>query len=76
MEVFIAWAERDGLALYPHQEEALLEIFSGGHVILNTPTGSGKSLVATAMIFKAFAEAKVAYMTAPIKAFWRSLRGP
>lgn len=68
MEVFISWAERDGLSLYPHQEEALLEIFSGGHVILNTPTGSGKSLVATAMIFKAFSEAKVAYMTAPIKA--------
>ena len=40
-------------ALYPAQEDALLEIVSGKNVILNTPTGSGKSLVATAMIFKA-----------------------
>jgi superfamily II RNA helicase len=55
-------------SLYPAQEEAILEIFSGKHVILNTPTGSGKSLVALAMHFKAFAEGKKSYYTAPVKA--------
>lgn len=68
MEAFIGWTETLGLQLYPHQEEAILEIFSGNHLIINTPTGSGKSLIATAMIFKCFAECGVAYMTAPIKA--------
>ena len=56
------------LALYPAQEDALLEIVSGKNVILNTPTGSGKSLVATAMIFKAMAEGKRSVYTCPIKA--------
>ena len=41
-----AWAADDGLRLYPHQEEALLEVATGANVILSTPTGSGKSLVA------------------------------
>jgi superfamily II RNA helicase len=68
MEAFIGWTEAQGLTLYSHQEEAILEIFSGNHLIINTPTGSGKSLIATAMIFKCFAECGVAYMTAPIKA--------
>ena len=39
------------VTLYAHQEEAILEIMEGRHVVLNTPTGSGKSLVATAMHF-------------------------
>ena len=43
---------------YDHQEEAILELFAGRNVILNTPTGSGKSLVALAMHFKAFAEGR------------------
>jgi hypothetical protein len=43
---FAGWAEDRGLALYPHQEEALIEVVSGSNVILSTPTGSGKSLVA------------------------------
>lgn len=57
-----------GLSLYPAQEEAILELFSGRHVILNTPTGSGKSLVAEALHFKALAEGKVSFYTCPIKA--------
>ncbi|HEY2902358.1 MAG TPA: DUF3516 domain-containing protein, partial [Polyangia bacterium] len=65
---FVAFATGSGLALYPAQEEALLELVSGKHIILNTPTGSGKSLVATAMHFKAMAEGKISYYTCPIKA--------
>ncbi len=45
---FAAWAEAGGTPLYPAQEEALIELVSGAHVVLATPTGSGKSLVATA----------------------------
>ena len=47
-EAFTDWATDQGLALYPHQDEALLELVTGAHVILSTPTGSGKSLVAVA----------------------------
>ena len=55
-------------ARIPAQEEALLELVAGKHVILNTPTGSGKSLVATALHFKAMAEGKRSFYTCPIKA--------
>ncbi len=65
---FMGWVASTGLELYPAQEEALLEIMSGKHVILNTPTGSGKSLVATALHFKALAEGKTSFYTCPIKA--------
>ena len=57
-----------GLELYPAQEEAILELMSGKHVILNTPTGSGKSLVAEALHFKHMAEGRRSYYTCPIKA--------
>ena len=57
-----------GLQPYAHQEEALLELFAGRHVILNTPTGSGKTLVATALMFKAMGQGRRAWYTAPIKA--------
>ncbi|MDI1482462.1 DUF3516 domain-containing protein [Polyangium sp. y55x31] len=60
-------AEKD-LELYPAQEEALLEIVGGKNVILNTPTGSGKSLVATAMHFLAMSQGKRSFYTCPIKA--------
>ncbi|MDY0062726.1 MAG: DUF3516 domain-containing protein [Myxococcota bacterium] len=60
-------AARD-LTLYPAQEEAILELFEGHHVVLGTPTGSGKSLVAEALHFKALAEGKTSYYTCPIKA--------
>jgi superfamily II RNA helicase len=65
---FVSYVAATGLDLYPAQEEALLELVAGKHIILNTPTGSGKSLVATAMHFKAMAEAKVSFYTCPIKA--------
>ena len=67
-ESFADWAEQRGTALYPHQEEAVIELLSGANVILATPTGSGKSLVATAAHFHALAEDRVSFYTAPIKA--------
>lgn len=65
---FLAYVESIGLELYPAQEEAILEITSGNNVILNTPTGSGKSLVAMAACFAALSYGERAYYTAPIKA--------
>jgi superfamily II RNA helicase len=65
---FVDYVTAKKLTLYPAQEDALLEIVSGKNIILNTPTGSGKSLVATAMIFKAMAEGKRSVYTCPIKA--------
>lgn len=56
------------IELYGHQEEAILEIFAGNNVILNTPTGSGKSLVALAHHFKSYCKGRVSYYTVPIKA--------
>src|SRR6202167_3002473 len=67
-DAFAGWAKRRGLALYPHQEDALIEIVSGANVILSTPTGSGKSLVAMGAHFAALADGKRTYYTAPIKA--------
>ncbi len=66
--LFLEWVAATGLTLYPAQEEALLEIMAGRHVILGTPTGSGKSLVALGMHFKAACEGKVSVYTSPIKA--------
>lgn len=65
---FAAWAEASGTALYPAQEEALIELVSGANVILATPTGSGKSLVATGAQYAALAGNLRSYYTAPIKA--------
>jgi superfamily II RNA helicase len=65
---FAGWAEDRGLALYPHQEEALIEVVSGSNVILSTPTGSGKSLVAAGAHFAALARGERSFYTAPIKA--------
>jgi superfamily II RNA helicase len=67
-ENFSAWAESRGLSLYPAQEEALIEIVSGANLILSTPTGTGKSLVAVGAHFAALAQGKRSYYTAPIKA--------
>ena len=65
---FAAWAEDNGTALYPAQEEALIELVSGANVILATPTGSGKSLVATGAQYAALGARRRSYYTAPIKA--------
>ncbi|HUZ35289.1 MAG TPA: DUF3516 domain-containing protein [Streptosporangiaceae bacterium] len=67
-EAFAGWAARQGFTLYPHQEEALIEIVSGSNVILSTPTGSGKSLVAAGAHFAALAGGQRTFYTAPIKA--------
>ena len=66
--LFLDYVGAVGLSLYPAQEEAVLEIFEGKNVILNTPTGSGKSLVATAMLFASLARGTRAVYTCPIKA--------
>lgn len=58
----------DGLEMYEHQEEAVLDIVTGSHVIVTTPTGSGKSLIATAAHFACVAGGGRSYYTAPIKA--------
>jgi superfamily II DNA or RNA helicase len=67
-EAFTGWATSRGLALYPAQDEAVLELVSGSNVILATPTGSGKSLVAIAAHLLSMAEGRRSYYTAPIKA--------
>jgi superfamily II RNA helicase len=65
---FAAWAEASGTVLYPAQEDALIEMVSGANVVLATPTGSGKSLVATGALYAALAAGRSSYYTAPIKA--------
>ena len=67
-DAFAVWAKQQGLALYPHQEEALIEVVSGANVIVSTPTGSGKSLIAAGAHFAAMAEGIRSFYTAPIKA--------
>ena len=68
LDTFTGWAEEQGLTLYPHQEDALLEVVSGANVVLSTPTGSGKSLVALGAHAAALGEGRRTYYTAPIKA--------
>lgn len=65
---FLQAAEERGLELYPEQEEAVLELFADRNVILATPTGSGKSLVAAALHFKALCAGQRSIYTSPIKA--------
>ncbi len=68
LDVFLCWVQDAGFTLYRHQEEAILAIFAGNHVVLDTPTGSGKSLVAIAQHFKSFCDLGKSWYTAPIKA--------
>ncbi len=74
---FLEYAESKRLQLYPAQENAILELFEEKNVILNTPTGSGKSLVAAAVQFKALVQGRRSVYTCPIKALvnekWMSL---
>ncbi len=72
-EAYAQWAAQGGRPLYPHQEEALLEVMTGSHVVLATPTGSGKSLVAMGAQFAALAAHRSGtggrtFYTAPLKA--------
>ncbi len=65
---FLDYAAKLGVTLYPHQEEAVLAVLAGSNVIVHTPTGSGKSLIASAVHFKAVAEGRRSFYTCPIKA--------
>src|SRR5690606_4494273 len=65
---FLDWAALRGLSLYAAQEAAVLELFEGKNVILNTPTGSGKSMVASVLHFQALARGRRSVYTCPIKA--------
>lgn len=68
LDAFTRWVADQGLTLYPAQEEALLELVAGSNVILGTPTGSGKSLVAVGAHTAALAQGVRSFYTAPIKA--------
>lgn len=68
LDRFLGWVESKGIELWPHQEDALMNLMAGDHVILGTPTGSGKSMVALGMHFLALCDDKTSYYTAPIKA--------
>ena len=68
LDALIEWSAQSGLELYPHQEEAVLRLLAGENVVLSTPTGSGKSLVALAGAFAMLAQGRRTVYTAPIKA--------
>ena len=68
VSAFTAAQAEAGRTLYPHQEEALLAVAAGDHVIAATPTGSGKSTIGYASLFAALARGERAFYTAPIKA--------
>ncbi len=68
LESFLDWVGMRGLSLYSAQESAALELFEGKNVILNTPTGSGKSLVASVLHFQSLAQGRRSVYTCPIKA--------
>lgn len=68
LERFLEAIAARGLSLYSEQEEAILELLAGRNVILNTPTGSGKSLVASAFLFKVLCSGGRGVYTCPIKA--------
>ncbi|HEV7751597.1 MAG TPA: DUF3516 domain-containing protein [Baekduia sp.] len=67
-DAFTEWTAQQGLHLYPHQDEAAIELFDANNVVLATPTGSGKSMVAVAAHFAALADRRTTFYTAPIKA--------
>ena len=68
LDAFLEYLIEAGIEPYDHQEEAILELFAGKNVILNTPTGSGKSLVALALHFRAICQKRRSFYTVPIKA--------
>ena len=68
LDLFLEYTFEKNIELYPAQEEAILDLYSGKNVILNTPTGSGKSLVASALHFHSLAMKRRSIYTCPIKA--------
>jgi superfamily II RNA helicase len=68
LDAFLGWVIDRGIEPYREQEEAFLELMTGRHVVLATPTGSGKSLVAQALHFKALCEGRRSFYTSPVKA--------
>ena len=68
LDAFLSHLIEQDIEPYRHQEEAILELFAGNNVILNTPTGSGKSLVALAAQFRAICQGRRSYYTVPVKA--------
>jgi hypothetical protein len=68
LDLFLGWVSDTGFELYPAQEEALLELMADRHVVLDTPTGSGKSLVALGLHFRGLCEGRRSFYTSPIKA--------
>ena len=68
LDLFLTWVSERGIELYDAQEEAVLELFEGNHVLLKTPTGSGKSLVAIALHLYSMSRGERSVYTAPIKA--------
>ncbi|QWT17245.1 DUF3516 domain-containing protein [Collinsella sp. zg1085] len=67
-ERYVAWVNARGITLWQHQEDALFALATQSHLVLGTPTGSGKSLVAIGLLFMACATGQRSYYTAPIKA--------
>ncbi len=68
LDRFLGWVTEQGLTPYAEQEEAILELLADRHVVLSTPTGSGKSLVAMAMHFRALCAGERSFYCAPVKA--------
>jgi len=68
LDLFLGWIADIGFELYPAREGALLEVMAGRHAILNTPTGSGKPLVALGLHFRGLCEGRTTFYTSPINA--------
>jgi superfamily II RNA helicase len=68
LDGFLGWVAEQGLVAYSEQEEAILELLADRHVVLSTPTGSGKSLVALALHYRALCAGERSFYCAPVKA--------
>ena len=57
-----------GLQPYAVQEQAITAIFAGKSVLVTVPTGTGKTLMAKAALFRAFQRGERAVYTTPLRA--------